>query len=170
MNYARTASQLGIIVLAGLSLSGCLGYARPDAEFRQTYRGSPARGEAPVTVTGRVEASKISISTLERRVVILANGTEVGRATLPDARLASAATTPVTINGEYQGAAIVARCENHEVPEPAGQRRGILHRLTFADINCQVTYAGRSLGNLAMRHSPHGTPVEATTVATATPR
>lgn len=170
MNCARAASKLGIMVLAGLSLSGCLGYSRPDTSFRETLRVSPPRGGAPVAIAGRVESSKISISTLERRVVITANGTEVGRATLPDARLANAAETPVQINGDYQGAAIAARCENHEFREPPGERRGILHRLTFAAVNCQVTYAGRPAGNLSMQHSPHGTIVDPTTVAAATPR
>ena len=170
MNCTRTASKLGFMVLAGLSLSGCLAYARPDANFRETLRVSPPRGGAPVAIAGRIEASKISISTLERRVVITANGTEVGRATLPDARMPNAAETPVQINGDYQGTAIAARCENHEFREPPGERRGILHRLTFAEINCQVTYAGRPAGTLSMQHAPHGTIVGPSTVAAATTR
>ncbi|MDB5384309.1 MAG: hypothetical protein JWO26_3941, partial [Rhodospirillales bacterium] len=90
-----------------------------------------------------------------------ANGTEFGRGTLPDARETNAAETPIAINGAYQGTAIAASCENHQVNEQAGERRGIFHRLTFADINCQVNYGGRPAGTLTMAHSPHGSIVAA---------
>ncbi len=169
MSLVASGTKFLVIGLAAMSVSGCLGFSRPDATF-STVRVTSPRGGAPVEIAGRVEASKISISTLERRVVITANGTEVGRATLPDARLASAAATPVDINGTYQGVAIAARCENHEFVEPPGERRGIVHRLTFAEINCQVRYGSNAPVAMRMMHSPHGTPVAATTVASATPR
>jgi hypothetical protein len=118
-----------------------------------------------VVIGGRVEAVKTSVWTLQRSVVLTANGTEFGRGTLPDARRSTAAESPITINGAYQGTAIAANCENHQASEPNGERRGIFHRLTFADINCQVNYSGRPAGTLAMTHSPHGSVVAAAPVA-----
>jgi hypothetical protein len=167
MQFRNVATKLAFIAFAGMSLSGCLGYSRPDAAFQQPISANSPRGGAPVAIGGRVEASKTAIGTLERRVVVTANGSDVGRGVLPDARLSNAAEMPIAINGDYQGVPIAARCENHEFNEPAGERRGILHRLTFAEINCQVSYAGRPAGNLSMLHSPHGTIVQPQSVAAA---
>lgn len=167
MKLGAVATKLAFVAFAGLSLSGCLGNTRPDAAFPDSVRVNPPRGGAPVVIAGRVESSKISIATLERRVVLTANGSEIGRATFPDARIASAATTPVAINAVFQGVPIAASCENHEFREPSGERRGIFHRLTFAEINCQVNYAGRPAGTMTMMHSPHGTIVQPAAVTAA---
>lgn len=164
MKLSAVATKLSLIVFAGLSLSGCLSNSRPDVAFPNTLNVSPPRGGAPVAIAGRVEASRASISTLERRVVLTANGTEVGRATMPDARLSNAAELPVAITGEFQSVPVSARCENHEFREPTGERRGIFHRLTFAEINCQVTYAGRPAGTLTVLHAPRGAVVDPATV------
>ncbi|MBR0654902.1 hypothetical protein [Plastoroseomonas arctica] len=167
MNRGALAKKLSFVALAGLSLSGCLGFSRPDATFPQALQAPSPRGGAAVTISGRVEAAKIALGTLERRVVISANGADVGRGTLPDARSPEAAATPIAINGDYQGTPIAARCENHEFSEPPGERRGIIHRLTFAEINCQVNYGGRPLGTLTMQHNPAGSVVNAPVVVSA---
>ncbi len=167
MNFAAVTTKLAFIGVAGLSLAGCLSNSRPDTAFPNTINVSPPRGGAPVAITGRVEAERVGVSTLERRVVLTANGTEIGRATLPDARLADAANRPAAINGEIQGVAFSANCGNRETREPDGERRGILHRLTFAEITCQVTYAGRQAGTLTMLHAPRGSVIEPAAVSAA---
>ncbi|MDB5316706.1 MAG: hypothetical protein JWO24_2550, partial [Rhodospirillales bacterium] len=47
-------------------------------------------GVHPWVIGGRVEAVKTSVWTLQRSVVLTANGTEFGRGTLPDARRSTA--------------------------------------------------------------------------------
>lgn len=164
---ANCATRLAFVTLAGLTLSACLGNSRPDAAFPNSLSVRPPRGGAPVVLAGRVEASRSSIATLERRVVLTADGADLGRATLPDARIGGVADLPVAINTEYQNVPVSALCRNQEVTEPAGERHGILHRLTFAQINCDVNYAGRPAGTLSMLHAPAGNVVQPAAVTAA---